>query len=74
MSLEPDGYFAGLQTLPMNRTAPDFLARIRNRNGWSARKTFGAMGMEVARIMTPVAAAASVPFSSTCTKALCTTS
>lgn len=46
----------------------DSLSRMRNMNGWSAMKVGIFLGMiEVILITTPVAAAASVPFSFTST-------
>ena len=51
------------------------VSTIRNRKGWSARKSSGSLGIMTARaaITTPVAAAASVPSSFTSTNALCKT-
>ena len=65
----------GSLTRPMKRIAPLALSRMRKRNGWSALKTIGGGGgyrgaMAVAVITTAVAAAASVPLSSTSMYAL----
>ena len=57
----------GSTTRPMNRMAPVSRSRSRNRNGWSSRSVncFRALGPPPVSIPTAVAAAASVPFSST---------
>lgn len=59
----------GVVNRPRNRIAPVGLSRIRNTNGRSmvSSTTWGA---EVSLMMTAVAAAASVPCSSTATNAL----
>ena len=60
----------GFTTLPMNSTVPVGRSRTRNMNGRSNR-TFTGLGFaDSVCITTPVAAAASVPASSTDTKAL----
>ena len=52
----------------MNKMLPVRLSLIRNKNGWSARKTGVGVGpTDVSLITTPVAAAASVPSSLTST-------
>ncbi len=53
---------------------PEALWRIRKMNGWSARNTGVGGGIDVIVMTIPVAAAASVPFSFTSTKAWCATS
>ena len=63
-------YIAGFNTRPINRMVPVWRSRIRNRKGLSI--TIDS-GMEVVPKITAPAAAASVPSSSTATKALCTT-
>jgi hypothetical protein len=61
-------YDCGFITLPMKRMLLVLLSRIKNRNGWSARKTAILVGpTDVSRSVTPVAAAASVPSSFTST-------
>lgn len=60
----------GFTTFPMNRTVPVVLSRIRKINGWFAVKETGGCIIAVIPIMIAVAAAASVPLSSTATKAL----
>src|SRR5438309_1312654 len=67
-----DGHGCGWVTRPRNRMLPERLSRIKNTNGWSARKV-GMIGADVRLMPTPVAAAASVPSSLTSTNALCTT-
>ena len=58
----------GFITRPMNKMLPEWLSRIINRNGWSARKTGIRVGpIDVSFIVTAVAAAASVPSSFTST-------
>ena len=71
-----EAYFAaGSATRPMNRIMPLALSRMKNRNGWSALNSTGGARAADARAMTAaVAAAASVPFSSTFTNALWKTS
>ncbi len=64
----------GSSTRPTNRTTPVSLSRIRKMNGLSTVTLTGSGGADSACIMTAVAAAASVPASSTDTNALCTTS
>ncbi len=62
------GYSEGSATLPMNSTVPDRSSIIRNMKGLSRTKYSGGFsGMAVVAMMTPVAAAASVPVSSTFT-------
>jgi len=64
-------YSFGFITRPINKTLPERLSRIKNKNGWSARKTGIFVGpTEVRPTTTPVAAAASVPSSFTSTYAL----
>ena len=59
----------------MNSTSPLALCRIRNKKGWSTLNVGPAGRSALSQCMTPpVAAAASVPFSSTRTKALWNTS
>ncbi len=61
-------YSFGFIIRPINRTLPEWLSRIKNTNGWSARKTGISLGRtDVMPITTPVAAAASVPSSFTST-------
>ena len=67
----------GFVTRPMKRMAPDSLWRIIRRNGRSALNV-GVNGrfsgaLELKAMITAVAAAASVPFSLTSRKALCST-
>src|SRR6185295_3289338 len=65
----------GSATRPMNRIIPLALSRMKNRNGWSALNSTGGARAAAARAITAaVAAAASVPFSSTLTNALWKTS
>lgn len=59
-----------LVTRPMNKGSCCALCFMRNRNGWSQLTTFGCFGRELTIAEQPtatiaVAAAASVPFSST---------
>src|ERR1700722_5109331 len=67
-----EDYFVGFVTRPMKSMLPECVSRIRKRNGRSARKVGTGWGLNTAsdRIATPVAAAASVPCSSTSTNAL----
>ena len=69
------GYFCdGSTTRPMNSNKPVFLSTIINKNGRSTRNAVAGSGIApLVIITTAVAAAASVPFSSTLTNALCTT-
>jgi len=61
-------YLSGLSTRPINRMLPEWLSRITNTKGWSALKTGVCVGpADVVFIITPVAAAASVPSSLTST-------
>lgn len=64
---------SGLQTLPAKRMVLEGLCWMKNKKGWSAVNFFGKTYIKVV-IITPVAAAASVPFSLTSTNALWTTS
>jgi len=68
----------GLTTRPMNRIIPVVSSRMRNRNGWSARKATGGRGRGGSDftlfITTAVAAAALVPSSLTSMTALWMTS
>ena len=62
-------YLLGLTTLPRNKIFPVFFSWIMNMNGWSALNISLGSGIAAAdiSITTAVAAAASVPFSSTLT-------
>jgi len=63
-------YAAGFTTCPRNRMAPLSMSRIRKTNGRSTFTSTGVPGAAVRSITTAVAAAASVPSSSTATNAL----
>jgi len=61
-------YAPGLRTRPIKRTAPVSMSRIRKMKGRSMLTSTGGSGTAVNFIITAVAAAASVPASSTATK------
>ena len=67
-------YPAGLTIRPIKRIAPVFMSRIRNMKGRLIVNSIGGDGAEVSDTIAAVAAAASVPASSTDTNALWRTS
>ena len=60
----------GINTRPKNRIVPVFISLIKKMNGWSMVTSTGEAGMAVVPTITAVAAAASVPASSTAMKDL----
>lgn len=60
----------GSKTWPKKSHTPVARSRIKNKNGRSSATVWSGVGADVSTITTAVAAAASVPFSSTATKVL----